>query len=584
MGHNSTNHSNNANNHNKRISGNEMRMSEEHQHQQRQNNTGNDRREDAPDMAMQIIHGDDMHSNEKGIEKEDDEDEDITIIVEDEGKDIEDGVLILSQDEHDRGHDHGHDHDRGHDRDHDHEKDNNEHGRGHDGHEREEFDYEMFRTQFRRQMREENYEECERLCRSAIGKNLPNLLRAKVYNCLGYLYENCMEDKLFDDILEKYVLSLQLDNDNANAHYNLGNFLVEQGIQHLAQAIQLNPTHSKALSLFEALQHGIAGGHVVCFFFFFFLICILSLCMFFFFFLSALFCQGFFEYISMKKKGGDWRHTLCAKRRVRVLELSSETIRCERVGDNGNGNGNGNDMVDVRLGLRTAESQESNPQPLPRIGPAMELQPSQSGPIGGLPHPLHSADSGFQLATHLTIMTHQSHHGDDDRGNHNQYTTANTHAHAVSSVNRGGGGRIPQTDSPFIIFRSDTPAGTSDRVNNNDNATHNNPRNDNFRINTQPQVHFFPSKFYWMWPLLAIFAIGCAIGGASALLENYYSGFDKNTCSNKIYVTGMILILPLIVLTTAWTIYLFYHVCVNVRHQHHNELHFSGVLTASSPT
>ncbi|ETO12675.1 peptidase S1 and S6 chymotrypsin/Hap, partial [Reticulomyxa filosa] len=128
--------------------------------------------------------------------------------------------------------------------------------------EREEFDYEIFRTQFRRQMKEENYEECERLCRSAIGKNLPNLLRAKVYNCLGYLYENCMEDKLFDDILEKYVLSLQLDNDNANAHYNLGNFLVEQGIQHLAQAIQLNPTHDKALSLFESLQNGIAGGRV----------------------------------------------------------------------------------------------------------------------------------------------------------------------------------------------------------------------------------------------------------------------------------------------------------------------------------
>ncbi|ETO11397.1 hypothetical protein RFI_25980, partial [Reticulomyxa filosa] len=97
LGHNNANNSNNTNNYNNRISGNEMRITMSDQ--QRQDKTNNDGREEAPDMAMRIIHGDDMHGDEKDIEekdieKKDDNDEeekeeDIFIIVEDEGKDVE---------------------------------------------------------------------------------------------------------------------------------------------------------------------------------------------------------------------------------------------------------------------------------------------------------------------------------------------------------------------------------------------------------------------------------------------------------------------------------------------------------------
>ena len=77
--------------------------------------------------------------------------------------------------------------------------------------------------------------------------------RGKLYNHLGYLYENFLDDKTFDDILEHYVLSLQVDETNANSHYNLSNFLLEQGMQHLLRALELNPSHSKATKRFTNL-------------------------------------------------------------------------------------------------------------------------------------------------------------------------------------------------------------------------------------------------------------------------------------------------------------------------------------------
>ena len=50
------------------------------------------------------------------------------------------------------------------------------------------------------------------------------------YNHLAFLYEFYMNNRTFDDILENYVLSLQADPTNASAHYNLSNFLWDQGI------------------------------------------------------------------------------------------------------------------------------------------------------------------------------------------------------------------------------------------------------------------------------------------------------------------------------------------------------------------
>ncbi|ETO32549.1 hypothetical protein RFI_04569 [Reticulomyxa filosa] len=125
-----------------------------------------------------------------------------------------------------------------------------------------EFDYKKFRAEFRRGKLEKRYEDCERLCLQAIQNCPPNQLRAKVYNHLGYLYENCIEGKHFDDVLEHYVLALQVDDTSVSAHFNLANFLLEQGLQHLARALELNPNHRKTQQRLASLQ-SFGGGHVV---------------------------------------------------------------------------------------------------------------------------------------------------------------------------------------------------------------------------------------------------------------------------------------------------------------------------------
>lgn len=102
-------------------------------------------------------------------------------------------------------------------------------------------------------MERQKYKDAEKLCHEGLAKSPLDQCRGRLYNHLGYLYENFLDDKTFDDILEHYVLSLQVDESNANSHYNLANFLLEQGMQHLLRSLELNPQHSKATKRFANL-------------------------------------------------------------------------------------------------------------------------------------------------------------------------------------------------------------------------------------------------------------------------------------------------------------------------------------------
>ena len=108
------------------------------------------------------------------------------------------------------------------------------------------FDYKHFRREWDNLLERQKYKEAEKLCHEGLAKSPLDQSRGRLYNHLGYLYENFLDDKTFDDILEHYVLSLQVDESNANSHYNLANFLLEQGMQHLLRALELNPNHGKA--------------------------------------------------------------------------------------------------------------------------------------------------------------------------------------------------------------------------------------------------------------------------------------------------------------------------------------------------
>merc|ERR1719334_2889403 len=108
------------------------------------------------------------------------------------------------------------------------------------------FDYNLFRKDWDNLLERSKYKEAEKLCHEGLAKSPLDQCRGRLYNHLGYLYENFLDDKTFDDILEHYVLSLQVDESNANSHYNLANFLLEQGMQHLLRALELNPQHGKA--------------------------------------------------------------------------------------------------------------------------------------------------------------------------------------------------------------------------------------------------------------------------------------------------------------------------------------------------
>merc|ERR1719334_933490 len=108
------------------------------------------------------------------------------------------------------------------------------------------FEYKSFRKDWDQLLERQQYKEAEKLCHDGLAKSPLDQSRGRLYNHLGYLYENFLDDKTFDDILEHYVLSLQVDESNANSHYNLANFLLEQGMQHLLRALELNPQHGKA--------------------------------------------------------------------------------------------------------------------------------------------------------------------------------------------------------------------------------------------------------------------------------------------------------------------------------------------------
>jgi len=115
------------------------------------------------------------------------------------------------------------------------------------------FDYKLFRKDWDNLLDRQKYKEAEKLCHEGLAKSPLDTSRGRLYNHLGYLYENFLDDKTFDDILEHYVLSLQVDESNANSHYNLANFLLEQGMQHLLRSLELNPQHSKATKRFANL-------------------------------------------------------------------------------------------------------------------------------------------------------------------------------------------------------------------------------------------------------------------------------------------------------------------------------------------
>ncbi|ETO09106.1 hypothetical protein RFI_28281 [Reticulomyxa filosa] len=101
------------------------------------------------------------------------------------------------------------------------------------------FDYEAFRQELEKNVKAKMFKECERQCLAKVKSGLSRPIVSKLHNHLGELYEHHLEDKLFDDILERYILALQYDESNAKAHVNLGRFLIEQGKQHLHRALEL---------------------------------------------------------------------------------------------------------------------------------------------------------------------------------------------------------------------------------------------------------------------------------------------------------------------------------------------------------
>ncbi|ETO22311.1 hypothetical protein RFI_14888, partial [Reticulomyxa filosa] len=121
--------------------------------------------------------------------------------------------------------------------------------------------YNRFRTLYRQKLKEEKYEECEQLCLEQLDLNCRDSIRAKLHNRLGYLYEYYMDGKVFDDILERYVLAFQADQFNISTNYNLANFLVQQGIKHFNAIQQINP--KLQLRFFALLGHEQQRGYAV---------------------------------------------------------------------------------------------------------------------------------------------------------------------------------------------------------------------------------------------------------------------------------------------------------------------------------
>eukprot|EP00484_Ammonia_sp_Unknown_P025903 CAMPEP_0197042628 /NCGR_PEP_ID=MMETSP1384-20130603/18961_1 /TAXON_ID=29189 /ORGANISM="Ammonia sp." /LENGTH=605 /DNA_ID=CAMNT_0042473775 /DNA_START=125 /DNA_END=1942 /DNA_ORIENTATION=- len=116
------------------------------------------------------------------------------------------------------------------------------------------FDYREFKQDWDDLIERQRYKDAEKLCHEGLAKSPLDQSRGKLYNHLGFLYENYLEDKTFDDILEHYVLSLQVDESNAASHYNLANFLLEQGMQHLLRSLELNPNFKKAKKRYAGLS------------------------------------------------------------------------------------------------------------------------------------------------------------------------------------------------------------------------------------------------------------------------------------------------------------------------------------------
>merc|ERR1719233_1007476 len=112
----------------------------------------------------------------------------------------------------------------------------------------DDFEYKRFRKDWDNLLEQSKYKQAEKLCHEGLGKSPLDQSRGRLYNHLGYLYENFLDDKTFDDILEHYVLSLQVDESNANSHYNLANFPLEQGNQKY-QVVEVQEDGVRAMRL-----------------------------------------------------------------------------------------------------------------------------------------------------------------------------------------------------------------------------------------------------------------------------------------------------------------------------------------------
>ncbi|ETO22875.1 hypothetical protein RFI_14315 [Reticulomyxa filosa] len=129
-------------------------------------------------------------------------------------------------------------------------------------------DYKEFERKWNKYMEDDEFEKCETLCFEMIKKKPSNSIRSQMHNRLGYLYERYLGNKQFDDILEHYVLALQFDDHCTDAHFNLANFLFEQGSRHLSLANELNPNHPLIKQRIKELQLATIPHDVVfcCFF------------------------------------------------------------------------------------------------------------------------------------------------------------------------------------------------------------------------------------------------------------------------------------------------------------------------------
>jgi len=121
------------------------------------------------------------------------------------------------------------------------------------------FNYNTFKKEWDQMLESKRYRDAEKLCNDSLAFSPMTDARGRLYNNLGFLYENHLEDKTFDDILEMYVLSLQVDESNADSHFNLANFLLEQGMQHLLRALELKPKHPKGRERYKNLTPIEAG-------------------------------------------------------------------------------------------------------------------------------------------------------------------------------------------------------------------------------------------------------------------------------------------------------------------------------------